>query len=106
MYEYKVLPQPNYEVIDGDTIKNMLVDLGFGVIVKVKARLARINAPELDESMGPEAQKAVKDLIEGKKLRIKSLGLDKFGRALVELYVDDTNVSDWLIERGLAKKYG
>lgn len=106
MYEYRVVPQSHYEVIDGDTIKNLYLDLGFNLIHKIKARLARINAPEIGEPLSEEAKRMLKVLIEGKPLKVKSLGLDKFGRQLVELYVGDINVSDYLLENGLVKKYG
>ena len=54
MYEYKFRVA---RVIDGDTVDG-IIDLGFGVCLKERIRLAGISAPEI------RLQKSIKDLDE------------------------------------------
>lgn len=81
------------EVTDGDTIKvkSYLRDFEF------KIRMARISAPELSEVGGLESKYWLKDMVEGKEVRI---GIDrrnrvgKFGRLIGEVISGGENISD------------
>jgi micrococcal nuclease len=58
------------KVVDGDTIDAM-IDLGFGVHVKKRIRLAGINAPEsrtrnkVEKKLGLAAKERLIDMLEG-----------------------------------------
>jgi micrococcal nuclease len=102
-------------VIDGDTLVAM-VDLGFSVWSKVEVRLFGIDAPEsrtknLDEKKrGLASKERVISLLEQNsgKFILKSCGVDKYGRALGEIYLDSlgaVTVSQTLINEGLAIGY-
>ncbi len=86
-------------VIDGDTVV-------FWWLVKDTARLHGINAPELRDPGGPEAAKFLEKLLL-KKQAVTTLvhGRDKFGRALLDLYVGDETVAEIMIKNRHAKKW-
>ncbi|OZM56286.1 nuclease [Lottiidibacillus patelloidae] len=94
------------KVVDGDTIK---------VIINNKEetiRLLLIDTPETVhpskpvQPFGPEASTFVKELLEGKKVRIE-LGIserDKYGRLLAYVYTESGEmVNELLLAEGLAR---
>jgi len=114
MYEYNAKV---YDVTDGDTVK-AYVDLGFNLHAKLVLRLYGINAPEtrtkdLDEKKeGFKAKDRVIKLLEKSdyKIRMKSHGVDKYGRSLAEIIVNvplsgEININQLLLNEGLAEEY-
>ena len=112
MYEYKAHVT---RVVDGDTI-DADVDLGFYMIARIRMRLARINTPETfsvkkdseEYKAGVKSKTHVIDAIGGKDVLIRTQKTGKFGRWIAEvLYGADfkTNLSDELLELGLARPY-
>jgi len=109
VYEYAV---QLVRVVDGDTLK-LRVDLGFHLWLSATCRLGRVNCPELLEVHGMEARLlVVGELSAAVSLKIVSRRVDKYGRCLAEvLYrrlASDrvwVNLSDLLLERGLAVPY-
>lgn len=103
------------KIIDGDTI-DVLVDLGFGVVIKQRLRLARINTEEVHSS-NPEARRNailakryLEDILTGKVCSIITEKTEKYGRYLAEVLLrnpDGTyfNVNDSLLDNGLATNY-
>jgi endonuclease YncB( thermonuclease family) len=113
MYEYKAAYISNY---DGDTVR-LRVDLGFYVFVDVVARLARVDAPEMrggtvsSRMFAKAARDFVAQQLAGQELLIKSAmdktATDLYGRWIVEItQPDGTNLSDLLVQKGLAKAKG
>ncbi len=100
MYEYKC---QLVRVVDGDTVR-LDIDLGFGVWMKNKpCRLMRIDAPPAGTAEGDAATTGLTNVLAGKKhLTCMTQRSDIYGRYLVELYGDDENISDWLVENKLA----
>lgn len=106
-------------VIDGDTVKLKTVDLGFNVQIHDRSvRLIGIDTPESrinikkyperarEKEMGLEAKALLKDwLTITKTLKIRSYGTDKYGRILADVFCDQGNVAELLIEKGLACRY-
>jgi micrococcal nuclease len=101
-------------VIDGDTVVAD-IDLGFHTWRRdERLRLARINAPEPrgdTKEAGLAATEWLKNKVEGKRLIIRTAadksGRDKrgkFGRYLVELYLDGRNLNDEMVQLGLAER--
>ena len=37
---------------------------------------------------------------------VECFDFDKYGRLLVEIFIDNESINNWLIEKGYAKKYG
>lgn len=108
LYNYKATITAVY---DGDTV-TADVDLGFYMIQKkVKIRLYGIDTPELRDK-NPElklaaqnSRDALKKHVLNQEVTLKSYGKGKYGRWLCEIFVGDTNINQWLIEKGLAKPY-
>jgi micrococcal nuclease len=111
LYSYKATV---IRVIDGDTIE-VMIDLGFNTWSSKTIRLNGINAPE-SRTRDVDTKKkglASKDrLIEilqnnGNKLNIISRGIDKYGRCLADIFVDqfEESVQDILIKEGHGVDY-
>ncbi len=85
-------------VIDGDTIV---------VAGNYRVRYIGIDTPEVYpqvEAFGLEAWQANRELVEGKIVRLESdvSEVDKYGRLLRYVYVDDIFVNAELVKQGLA----
>ena len=91
------------KVVDGDTIRTK----------KEVIRLARVDAPESSalrfgyiERGGVEAKEALRRKLEGKRVKVKRVGVCKYGRTVAEVYLGRQNVSDWLLKNGFSRTYG
>jgi micrococcal nuclease len=108
-------------VVDGDTIDAM-IDLGFGVHVKKRIRLAGINAPEsrtrnlVEKKLGLAAKERLKEMLDGAAncFELESSELGKYGRVLGKLHINklagkDTLtqvcINDCLVKEGYAVEY-
>ena len=95
---------------DGDTI-TADIDLGFGVLLtKQKLRLSRVKAPEIRGNNRPQGlitRDALREKIDGKCITLETDGFSKgkYGRWLVNVYINEFYINDWLIESGLADVY-
>ena len=107
MYEYNA---DVIRVYDGDTI-TVNIDLGFGIWMKNQTiRLYGINTPEIrgeEREQGLISAEYLRTKILGKRIILKTVKdkKGKYGRWLGEVYLDDINVNQELIEEGLAKPY-
>lgn len=82
------------EAVDGDTIRLE----GLETI-----RLVRVDAPETGQPGAQAATQAVRRALE--EARVVSMERGKWGRHVAEMEVDGRNLSDLLLERGLAERY-
>ena len=118
MYNYNAICT---RVVDGDTVDAM-IDLGFGVHVKKRIRLAGINAPESrtrdkqEKILGLAAKDRLIAMMEGadNKFELESQELGKYGRVLGKLHIDrldgkdlitKTCINDCLVKEGYATEY-
>lgn len=99
------------KIIDGDTVR-LDIDLGFTVHWKSNCRLYGVNTPELNSKDPEERIKALEAkqyLIDNLPLDviIVSQELDKYGRPLVDIYVDngERHINQELIDKGFSKPY-
>jgi len=73
-------------VIDGDTL-DLDIDLGFGVYRRLRARLAKINTPEIGSTRGRRARDFVAaELMGTKTVAVKTVKFDLHGRYIVHLF--------------------
>ena len=111
LYFYKAVVT---DVYDGDTI-TANVDLGFYTwLHEQKFRLAGIDAPEVkgaSKEQGLKCRDMLAQRIARKEVLIQSIqdksGNDqkeKYGRYLAVIWLDKTNVNDWLVAEGCAVK--
>ena len=104
-YSAKVL-----SVYDGDTC-TLLIDIGFSIHIKEKVRFLGLDCPEIrtrdkeEKKKGLLVKQFVKDLIEGKEVIIKTTKRGKFGRYLVEIFINGKSLNKMLINKKYAKPY-
>ena len=105
LFTYKAIIR---KVYDGDTV-TADIDLGFHTwLTGEKLRLYRINAPEI---RGPERPQGLvsRDWLREKLLTREVLihtikdRKGKFGRYLVEIFLDGENINDALVKAGMAE---
>lgn len=83
--------------VDGDTI-----DLEGGE----RVRLLGIDAPEIDQPLYQEASVALKEMVEGRKVRLEKeheWNKDKYGRLLRYVFVEERFVNLEMVREGLAQ---
>ncbi len=99
-----------FRVIDGDTIEAD-IDLGFGVWIRDRLRLAGIDTPEMngpEKELGIVCKRYLTALLgeqEAVYARTYKDKRGKYGRMLATLFgPDDVNLNDLLVTRGYAKR--
>lgn len=93
-------------VIDGDTY-DALVDLDFNLTIKIRIRIMGINCAEMDHKnqAGIDAKNyAIKKLL-NKKVVIDFYKYDSFGRCLCDIFLNDKNFAETLVNEGFASEY-
>ena len=108
-------------VVDGDTI-DATIDLGFGIFVAKRIRLAGINAPEsrtrnkVEKKLGLAAKDRLISMLEGAAncFELESTELGKYGRVLGRLHINklagkdiltQVCINDSLVKEGYAVEY-
>ena len=97
-------------VIDGDTIIAD-IDLGFGVWITDRLRLASIDAPELHgetKELGLQAKQYLSEVLSTQEAVFAQTFKDKrckYGRMLATLFgLDGLNINDLLVKHGHARR--
>ena len=108
MFEYKC---KLVRVIDGDTV-DIDIDLGFGVwLRKQRIRMYGIDTPEIrtkcevEKEFGLKVRDTLREKILRKVVTVQCHELDKYGRLLIDVFCDGSNVNNWLIDEKYAFKY-
>lgn len=107
MYEYKAKV---IDVYDGDTC-TIVLDLGLNISKKEKVRLYGIDTPELrsksivEKDYAKMARDYLRELILGKEVTVRTHKTGKYGRYLVDIYLDSTHINNLLIQKRLAREY-
>jgi endonuclease YncB( thermonuclease family) len=94
-FEGKVL-----EVTDGDTFRMKIANDG----PVVKIRVYGMDAPETDQAFGETARNRLKELIDGKTVKIKRKAVS-YGRVVGDVHLDGERVGLRMIGEGLARWY-
>ena len=100
-------------VVDGDTI-DAWIDLGFNITVRRRIRLWGINAPEsrtrdlIEKAAGIEAKNRLVEILDMNRgqFMVRSQGVDKYGRCLGEIYIQEVNINKQLLAEGIVDVYG
>lgn len=82
-------------VHDGDTLR---------LVNRQTIRVARIDAPELKQPLGPESRDALMALVEGKDIQLECNG-KTFRRLVCEIYADGVDVQRVMVRQGWAFDY-
>jgi len=104
--------------VDGDTVI-LSIDLGFNISVKEKARLARVDAPEVrkyahvtesEKRRGLALKQRLNEMLPvGTLVVVSAVKKGKYGRYLVEVWYQDkdgsrNNLNDWLLNKNLVEE--
>ncbi|NGZ10349.1 MAG: hypothetical protein CV088_13325 [Nitrospira sp. LK70] len=92
-HELKVLSNLQVRAIDGDTIR----------VGGERIRLRGIDTPELSEFDGLAAKRRLEELLRNGPIRIVSHGRDVYNRLLADVFVNEQNVAEVLIQEGYKK---
>ncbi len=84
-------------IVDGDTV-HVRLDGGREVAV----RLEGIDAPEAREAFSGQARNATRVLLFDKRVQLRGTDVDRYGRLVARVTVDDTDASLALVGAGLA----
>ncbi len=80
------------KIIDGDT---------FRTASRTKpVRLANVDAPEKGKPGATKATKALRDMIEGERVRIETVARDTYGRAVAKVYKGRESVNKKMQPKG------
>jgi endonuclease YncB( thermonuclease family) len=86
-------------IADGDTVT--ILDNN----QQTKIRLAEIDTPEKNQPYGQKAKKALSDFIFGKTVRIEVDTIDRYGRTIGTIFLNDLNINKEMVKAGHAWVY-
>ena len=101
----------SYRIYDGDTILDLVLDLGFNVRVEIKTRLYGINAPEVrgeEKEKGIETKNWLADKMKEAQIK-QNLFIEshaeqgKFGRWLITVWSGGVNLNKLMVGEGYAE---
>lgn len=100
-------------VYDGDTVKIVfpLTDKEPERLYKWNCRLINVDTPEIrtrnlkEKAYGKKVRDYLRKKILNKIVTVSCKDFDKYGRLLVEIFYEDENINNWLIDNGYAKLY-
>lgn len=100
------------KVYDGDTI-TIAAKLPYieSPLYRFPVRLNGIDTPELkgatedEKTAAKQARDALSHLILHKKVTLRNVQNEKYGRILAEVYLDNVCINEWLIKERYAVKY-
>ncbi len=68
----------------------------------VRVRLLEIDAPENCQRFGPEAKQALRDRVLHASVRLRTVGIDDYGRQLARIELRGEDINAWLVRNGFA----
>jgi len=100
------------KVYDGDTftLAAKLPNTD-GPVYRFTVRLNGIDTPEIkgktatEKELAKRARDALSSLIMNKIIILKNVETEKYGRLLAEVYVDDININNYMVDNKYAVKY-
>ena len=100
------------KVYDGDTF-TIASKMPFrnSPLYRFPVRLRGVDAPEIkgktedEKIMALEARDALSQKILYKKVTLKNIGNEKYGRILADVYLENSNINEWLLREHYAVPY-
>ncbi len=68
-------------------------------------RLLGLDAPEICQRFGTESRDALEGQVLGRQVTFKSVGEDRYGRTLAQLFWQGQDVNRWMVSQGWAWSY-
>jgi len=96
---------------DGDSITVATVLPGSAQVYRFSVRLTGIDTPEMRSKNENEkwaakfVQKKLEYLLLDKFVSLKDVQLDKYGRLLANVFLDEVNINEWLLDNNYAVPY-
>lgn len=85
---------------DGDTLTLLVAGNK-----TLKVRLAQIDAVESQQAFGQKSRQSLSDMVFNKQVRVDKEAVDRYGRIVGTVFVDDLNVNRKQVEQGMAWVY-
>jgi micrococcal nuclease len=89
----RLLSDLQVRAVDGDTIR----------VGSQRIRLRGIDTPELSELEGPAAKQRLEQLLRSGPIRIMPHARDVYDRLVADVFVNEQNVAETLIQEGYEK---
>lgn len=84
-------------VVDGDTVKALVAGNQL-----LRARLSWIDAPEISQAFGYRSKQHLSELVFGHEVELHTHGLNRYGRTLAVIFVNDTDANLEQVRSGMA----
>jgi micrococcal nuclease len=84
-------------IADGDTFTLFVNE------EQVKIRLHGIDCPEKSQDFRTKAKEYLSELVFGKKVSVKKMDTDRYGRTIGMVTIDSKNVNEELLKEGVTK---
>ena len=86
-------------IADGDTVTII------NNSQQTKIRLAEIDTPEKNQPYGKRAKKALSDFILNKNVEVEVVTIDRYGRTVGKIFLDNQNINREMVKAGHAWVY-
>jgi micrococcal nuclease len=100
------------KVYDGDTITiASKLPYAESPLYRFSVRLNGIDSPEIktkseeEKKLAQKAKEKMSELVLGKNIILKNVQVEKYGRILADVYINNIHVNEYMIEQGLAVRY-
>jgi micrococcal nuclease len=100
------------KVYDGDTITiASVLPNTVEPVYRFSVRLNGIDTPEIkgktpeERELAKHARDALSDKIYGRFIELKNIDMEKYGRILADVYLDNEHINQWLIDSNFAVPY-
>jgi micrococcal nuclease len=100
------------KVYDGDTITiASKMPYASSPMYRFSVRLNGIDTPEIkgktedEKTIAVEARNKLTDLIMNKRVTLKNVQNEKYGRILADVYLGDLHINQWMLDQHFAVKY-
>ena len=100
------------KVYDGDTITiASRMPYASSPMYRFSVRLNGIDTPEIkgktedEKTIAVEARNKLTDLIMNKRVTLKNVQNEKYGRILADVYLGDLHINQWMLDQHFAVKY-
>lgn len=88
-------------IVDGDSLWVRPAEGG----APVELRMDGIDAPEICQSGGQAARKALATRLMGRAVQVETRRQDDYGRALASIFLDGEDMAAWMVSQGHAWAY-
>ena len=87
-------------IVDGDTINVLILAKR-----QIRVRLAFVDAPEKGQAFGQRAKAAMSELVFGKEVKLRPHTIDRYGRLIARVLIDNQDAGLELLKQGLCWVY-